>query len=48
MDENKNLTPEDELDQLLAKFLAEDDDDPAEPVEVVAQEDAAEDVQADP
>ena len=48
MDENKNLTPEEELDQLLAKFLAEDDDDPAEPVEVVAQEDAAEDVQADP
>ena len=48
MDENKNLTPEEELDQLLAKFLAEDDDDPAEPVEVVAQADAAEDVQADP
>ena len=48
MDENKNLTPEEELDQLLAKFLAEDDDDPVEPVEVVAQEDAAEDVQADP
>ena len=48
MDENKNLTPEEELDQLLAKFLAEDDDDPAEPVEVVAQEDAAEDVQAVP
>ena len=48
MDENKNLTPEEELDQLLAKFLAEDDDDPAKPVEVVAQEDAAEDVQADP
>ena len=48
MDENKNLTPEEELDQLLAKFLAEADDDPAEPVEVVAQEDAAEDVQADP
>lgn len=48
MDENKNLTPEEELDQLLAKFLAEDDDDPAEPVEVVAQEDATEDMQADP
>lgn len=48
MDENKNLTPEEELDQLLAKFLAEDDDDPVEPVEVVAQEDAAEDMQADP
>ena len=48
MDENKNLTPEEELDQLLAKFLAEDDDDPVEPVEVVAQEDATEDMQADP
>ena len=48
MDETKNLTPEEELDQLLAKFLAEDDDDPVEPVEVVAQEDAAEDMQADP
>ena len=48
MDENKNLTPEEELDQLLAKFLAEDDDDPVEPVAVVAQEDATEDMQADP
>ena len=48
MDENMNLTPEEELDQLLAKFLAEDDDDPVEPVAVVAQEDATEDMQADP
>ena len=48
MDENKNLTPEEELDQLLAKFLAEDDDDPVEPVEVVSMEEATEDMQADP
>jgi UPF0755 protein len=48
MDENKNLTPEEELDRLLAKFLAEDDDDPVEPVEVVSMEEATEDMQADP
>ena len=42
MDENKNMTPEEELDLLLAKFLAEDDENPLEPIQVVSQEDAAE------
>lgn len=49
MDENKNMTPEEELDLLLAKFLAEDDEVPAETAEVSAEaaEVSAEDAFAD-
>jgi UPF0755 protein len=48
MEENKNMTPEEELDLLLAKFLAEDDDIPLTPAESVAQEDTAEEIQPIP
>ena len=36
MDENKNMTPEEELDLLLAKFLAEEDEPIPEETEAVA------------
>ena len=52
MDENKNMTPEEELDLLLEKFLAEEDEEPAaaeEPTEetVAVEEETAQEPQTD-